>query len=774
VTGRPPRPEGDALPTPTGHPRTPGSANGRHSVDERIGGPAAGHDAAEVHADTSSGTPAAAPPLGWQAVDNWLGTTTSVRGPALGAGRQTVSGRSSAPPPAAAVGWQAVDDWATGAAPLLVPETAPAPTNGRVAVDEQIAGPAPLDAPAPAAVPGGDGSGSPTRVNALLRYVAWGLLLPAALLVTWAYSLAARASTDGDQLHFHVFWLGVLLFLIPASAYLLFGRPAAAERIAVIVAVGLLATLPKILLSPTSPIFHDEYAHWRQAVLVRQSGALFIDNPVIHVIKYFPGLHAVTAFLGDISGIHSFTVAQVLIASVHVASLLGIYVLADAVTGSPRVASIAALIYALNPSYMYFDAQFAYESYAIVLLIWVLACAARIERARTAGERAAWVVTGVLIGLTCVVTHHLTSFILLQMLVCVTAVACVRALMHRTRTATPMPRILPALTALAACFAIAASAWLIFVAPAAVDYLWGGARPGFTQLLSILRHSSHSRTLFQHTTSPPYERIAAFASPFLAFAGVLVAVYALRRRSWQSSVGIGVAAYGLLYFASLPLILTAGGAEGAGRMWSFTYIGIALLLASAVTWLVDTVHSRGKTIALRCAVVTALGILAVGNVAMFTSPDYRFPGPFIYGADTRSVTPELKALGATFDRVNGQGNYVVTDRSVGLVMAGLYNDWTASASDGFPTWQLFFDPNGPSPELVRELEGSGWQYLIVDRRMYSSLPLDGIYLESGEPTTYGAPPRLAYTRLFTRSWLIPVLQTTNYTVFRFNFSGLAH
>lgn len=570
-------------------------------------------------------------------------------------------------------------------------------------------------------------------------------------------------------MHFAVFWIGILLFIVPAGLRLMGRGPRTSERVALVTAVALLGTLPKILRSPSSPIFHDEFAHWWQVTAVRQTGRLFEANPIISVLKYFPGLHGLTALLQDLSGSHSFALAQVLIAALHVASLFGVFVLADAVFDSPRAGGVAAFIYALNPSFMYFDAQFAYETYAVVLLIWVLACAARMERATTVRGRVGWAAAGVVIALACLVTHHLTSLVLVQMLLLASAVALWRTMRRRTRR-----EALVALVGFTALVGTAVATWIIVVATPAIQYLSGSTGPSVSQFVDLVLHRGHSRTLYQHSVTPVYERLAAFVTPLLLFAGVIVAVLAARRRPWSSSVGIGVGAYGLLYFASLPLALTASGAEGAGRSWSFSFIGLALLLASVLPRVFDVVRARLRAVAVTVGVGLAVAVVAVGSVSMLISPDYRFPGPFVYGSDALSVTPEVVSLEKWFSETQGRGRFVVSDRYTNLIFAGLGHEWTSFASDGFPVWELYFNPNGPSAALLGELQGSGWQYLIVDKRMYGAVPDVGIHTEGPDPYVDQIPPKSAYANLFRQPWLIPIIQTSNYTVFRFDFSALGH
>ena len=67
---------------------------------------------------------------------------------------------------------------------------------------------------------------------------------------------------------------------------------------------------------------------------------------------------------------------------------------------------------------MFFDTQFAYESFSLVLFIWTLAAIARFtapsaERATVGG----WFVAGLIFAFACVVTHHLATYALVGVLI---------------------------------------------------------------------------------------------------------------------------------------------------------------------------------------------------------------------------------------------------------------------------------------------------------------------------------------------------------------------
>jgi hypothetical protein len=300
---------------------------------------------------------------------------------------------------------------------------------------------------------------------------------------------------------------------------------------------------------------------------------------------------------------------------------------------------------------------------------------------------------------------------------------------------------------------------------------------GVDELVRLLHHTQQARTLFARSTAPTYERITAALSPAIAGLGAIAGLWLMRGRWPRSSAVIALVAFGLLYFPSIPFILTQSGNEGARRSWAFTYIGLCLLLATVVAWLPRALARFGpyvRTAVLGCA-SALLAVVLVGNVAAHINPETRFPGPYIYGIDARSLTPEL--LGATdwFQSTYGIDHQVIADRYGGLAFASFGREWTANPSPGFPVWQLYFQVRRPSAKLLGELRQARWRYMVVDDRMARSVPQNGEYFNRTEPKAVVRTqpvPRAALTKYNSLPWAIKVYQSTNLEIYRLDFTAL--
>ena len=611
----------------------------------------------------------------------------------------------------------------------------------------------------------------------VLSALVWLGLLMGAILVTYAYAYAANPANYASQTYFHLFWLGALLFTVPACLRLCSAGAPRGERLAIIAAIGLFDYLPKFIRSPQYPLFHDELAHWRQAEVTYATGKLFKPNPVIDIIQFFPGLHALTADLRALTGIPTFQVAEILLAALHVIALIGIFVLAEHVTHSAHIAGLAAFIYSLNPSFMYFDTQYAYESLAIVFVIWVIVAILHVQdTAREPAQQWGWFAIGLILAGGCIVTHHLSTYILAIVLVMITAVTVIRAL-----RGTESRRNAALTAAFTALFILGALAWLIFVASGVVGYLAPSLKGGITEIIRMINHEQSSRKLFAQSVSPAYERLFAFLSPAIAAGGAAVGLWLLRRRWPRTSASLGLIAFGLLYFPSVPFMLTQTGNEGARRSWAFSYIGLCLLVAPAIPWLLQWAKARlpGTRPLAVGAITVLLSIVLIGNVAMHMSVEYRFPGPYVYGSDTRSLTPELIGAVRWFRTTQGTDQNLITDRYSGLGFSSFGQDWTASPSRGFPVYNLYFDTSLPQGalgrKLLQDMRSSGYQYMVVDTRMSKFLPRIGVYFEPDEPGAYiRSVPVLnsALTKYERLPWTIKIYQSNDLQVYRLNYPGL--
>lgn len=613
-----------------------------------------------------------------------------------------------------------------------------------------------------------------------LRQAVPAALLSAALagiaLVAISYADAGRAADAG---FYATFWTGMLVFLVPAAIALLHAGTRRAARCGLVVAIALFTAIPKYLFNPAGPLYFDELAHWRQTQDVIAGGHLFAPNGIVPIVEHFPGLHSVTAGVHLLTGLPVWTCGVIVVALAHVLTLCGIFLLVESLFGD-RAGGVAALVYGINPSFLYFDLQFAYESLAIGLVVWTLVGLSHTHAATAPRERWGWAgLTGLLV-VACVVTHHLSTLFLGLMLLAVTVAATWPA--RRTREqAARAAASWAVLLALGGAYA----GWLFLVAPHTAGYLSPFLHDGLEQLSTLVSRRDEAadgtgRTLFGGASVPPYERWAALAAPALLLLAAVAGLWCYRRRRERRPMALGLAVVGLLYFGSLPLLLTAEGAQGAHRSWAFTFVGLAVLTAPGVVATLRHVRPRGGLRRALATAVVAMLLLpsAVGGVAAGVIEDYRFPRPYEYGHDVRNLTPEVRALAAWIGAGFGTTRLTTDMYTRGLTDAFAGTDPSAQYRK-IPTWELFY-PEEPNTAVVAALRHYGYDFLIIDKRLANGRAPDGssrFYFHAHEPRPDGKTfvVRPEALRKFDRyTWTVKVYDSTNYAVYHLRFRRGRH
>lgn len=621
-------------------------------------------------------------------------------------------------------------------------------------------------------LPDPDGAAAPVGGLEAARQAAPWLVLPvAAVFVAASYAWAASHSTGTFQ--FTLFWVGMLIAVVPIAFRLALVSPSRLERQALVAALALFFFLPKILRHVGGPIYADEIAHWRQSEVAVRTGDLTSKNPFISVANSFPGLHAVTTALHSATGLSVYVVGTVLIATLLVLDVIGVFALAEVLTRSTRAASLAALLYSLNSSFMFFDTQYAYESMALPLLIWVVVALAHSQRSiAVRRESLGWLGAALLVAAGLTVTHHLTAYVLLLVLL----IACLAAVVLG-RGGRVDPRASRRLYLLTAAFGAIVAAWTLVFATDVYGYLAPHLSGGVAQLGSLISNQgSGGRQLFQKSTSPGYEHDFAFVAPVVAAAIAVLSLPVLRRRIFRSSLLLALAVVGFMYFPSVPFILTQAGAEGARRSWAFTYVGLAIVMGLAFENILRRIRRRALPEWIALAAVGTVGfVLLLGNVSAGLSVEYRFPGPYVFGSDTRSVGREELDATARFTAAHGTNVRIIADRSDGLAFGLLGFNEPERAWAQYPLWQFYFQPQRPDPSLFATLKFRQVRFLVVDKRIPLDLPRTGVYMNRAEPganerTT--PPPAKAIDKYDVTPWTARVYESNNLEVDRFVFDGL--
>ena len=570
-----------------------------------------------------------------------------------------------------------------------------------------------------------------------------------------------------------VWWLGLLLIVVPLAARLI-GRDARRrERLALVLLAGLALYGVKIMGAPSSFVMLDEFLHWATLDDIVVSGRLFTTNNILLASPYYPGLEIASDLLLR-AGFSTWEAGVLVVGFGRVLMMLVLFLLYERAGGDDRLASVGVLVYAANPGFLFFDSQFAYESLALPLAVFTLWCIQRREvatgstlpgtpgpadtqrltRLARAGHPLA--LTGALllsIGAV-VVTHHVTALALSGCLVVWALVGTV----VRLRGGRPTGLVGPAIMAI-----IATAAWMLYVASITVGYLAPAVGGAIDQVFSLIAGDEGSRELFRSATgvdAPAWEQVVGYASVAVMVLALPIALPIIWRRWRASALPLTLAVIALLFPVSLIARLTARGAELAQRSAEFIFIGAAFVAALAALAVLDTAAGRAPADGWRsgivawllrlfrvsgdrarrfgtAAVMTGLIILFLGGAILGIAPWARLPGPFLVAADPRSVSPQgIDAATWTLDAL-GPGQRFLSDR-IDRVLLATYGRQhpISSTGDKVNLRSAYFDDT-LTPEDQALLTGAGVDYVIADHRLPTSLPYVGVYVERGEQFTSG-------------------------------------
>jgi hypothetical protein len=518
-----------------------------------------------------------------------------------------------------------------------------------------------------------------------------------------------------------LFWAGLLVVYLPPALLALAPGASRRERIAALCVLTVLLSLVKVLQQGGALAFYDEFAHWRSLLDIQRTGRLFTPNPLLGISPSYPGLESATAALAAATGLPAPAAAQTVIGTARLVLTLALFLFLERVTGSARRGATGTVVFIGNPRFVFFDDQFAYESMALGLAALVLF----LEIRRSSGDVprvGVWALLTVSVA-ALVVTHHATSYALLAFLV---LWALVAPLLGRRGP------VLLAFLVLAA-----AVLWLATAGRPTFDYLAGGLGPPLQELGALLRHRG-SRQLFQASNGqvqPRWQEALILASTLLLLlalaAGLLHLLRAGRERLRQAPM-VALALVALAYPASLGLHLIPDGGELANRASEFIFAGLGAVLALGV----DRAWPARR--AGRPRVTMAAGWLSVvisGGVLLGWPPQLLLPGPYMVGADSRSVDAVSVAAAVWVRDRLGPGNRFAADRT-NRNLLGTYGgqEPVSDYNDGTVTAQVFLSPTFDDADRSILRQGNV-RYLLVDRRLSTALPLVGVYFEDGEPST---------------------------------------
>jgi hypothetical protein len=231
------------------------------------------------------------------------------------------------------------------------------------------------------------------------------------------------------------------------------------------------------------------------------------------------------------------------------------------------------------------------------------------------------------------------------------------------------------------------------------------------------------------STLPFPERLTGYTAVASILVLLPIGALVVWRRYRNHSVALALCVVALTYPASIAVRFTQDvGAEVSDRASAFLFVALAFVLAVAVSsfWTGRRGWKRPVTVTIWIA------ILLAGGVIIGEGPNERLPGPYLVGADSRSIDQQGLSAAMWADSFLGPNNRVATDRTNRLLLGSYGGQRPVTGYfDNISVADLFFAHTVGTYERGILQQGR-IAYVVVDRRLTQALPLVGVYFESGE------------------------------------------
>jgi hypothetical protein len=524
-------------------------------------------------------------------------------------------------------------------------------------------------------------------------------------------SIANALSRSTETTTTLIYWAGLLLIVLPIFYRLTSKDASPRERLALVCLLGLSLYGVKVVRDSLLFTFPDEFVHAYSAHKIVEHHHLFQFNLLLPATPRYPGLEGATSALMTLTGMSSFGAGIVVVGAARLVFVMSLFFLFMRLGGSARFAGLGVAVYTGSSNFLFWGAQFSYESLALPLLVLILM--AFVEReAAPRSWRVAWLVPIVLGILAVVLTHHMTSY---AMVVIFTALAVAYWLMKVPK---PNPWRL-------AAFAFVVTAlWLVLKAESTIGYLFPVLENAVEATLNTASGESAPRTLFHASktgvataTTPWFARLVALGA--IALLGVGMREVARRRRNEPLAVIFSLAA--LCFFGALALRFAPAAWETGNRAGEFLFLGLAFVVAYAVLLALEARRSESWR---RGAIACGLAVVTIGGAISGWPWDSQLAKPI---------------------RVRAEGNEIVSE-PLGLARWASTHlpgrRFAAPEADG----RLLFTPGnlvaltgqGPDIEdIVAEPDFPGWQrrilgnhrlrYVVADRRLIAKDNVRGYF-----------------------------------------------
>ena len=539
------------------------------------------------------------------------------------------------------------------------------------------------------------------------------------------------------------------------------------ERVLVSLTLGLGLLASYVMHQPLQLNNFDELIHVGTLVQLLNSHSLFPTNSILPVSPYYPGLELATAATRWLTGLPLVLDQLIVLAAIRVVLVLVVFLVVERACHSSRAGGVAVLVYAANPQFYGFDAQYAYETIALAFaaaVVYLLFVSIDADRPKMGRSFA--------LALCCIValvfSHHVTTWFTIGFLVVWAAGLYL--------TSHPSSRLRPALGIAAApstgvsetllvsegpsnvpssrasgderigekrrtqagIVGIAAAvglvlggAWTVYVSRLLAPYLGPAFSAAAAEISQALGSGHGNRALFHNAAgggSPPWV-VALILIAVIGWCVLLVpSLYSVifRRKVRGGALRYLPAAIAATFPISLLADVSSSSKAVADRASTFIFFGVALVVGA---WLATRISRERQTIE-RVVTIGVATVMFLGSLIFGFGPVVSLlPGPYVVGGDSLSYGSPSYAVAHFADTHLPAGSFVAADHDNGVLLLALGGVTPARKVN---PEAIFFDRSFSLYDiyLVRQ---DHIRYIVVDDRLARGRPLYGVYIAAGEP-----------------------------------------
>jgi hypothetical protein len=588
-----------------------------------------------------------------------------------------------------------------------------------------------------------------------------------------AYQLSLRTASGLVQ---PLFFLGLLLEVVPFVFVIAHRHQRKWTRLTGALLMSEFLFLSRWLVLPRVFGTYDALLHTTSLWQLVDGQRFLSENTLLPVSSYYPGLELVTAGVHWLTGLNLLGSQLIVLMGARALLVTALFLLFERLTRSTQAAGAAIALYAVNPEFYAFDAQFAYETLALMLAAVAAFYLSGIFRAESyvpdvplpdpSPRWSSWpsaargwltprgrgAAACAVIGLMFLdVTHHVTSWATLGALI----LLFVWRKLSTRGVQWPVPdpsvdratRLLGLIVLLDVVFV---GAWTTFVGHRITGYLGPLARQAASSISSILLGHQQTKGLFAPPAgagTPEWQRWIILGSVVLWVALIAATAFSRAGRETRrvSPILWPLLVANLGYFAINAARLSPSATEIGNRAGALVFGAVACTLGA--WWAASRWHATRRAVAVS---LVAFALLSIGGVTLGTGANYtRVPGAYLVEADQRSVP------GPSLDFAHWVRQHVPTGTRVGAdrdnaAVLGAFGHLTpvTEFSGSVNVGPLFFADSIGGQERALVKKGD-IRLLVVDQRLTQGLPFAGFYFEPGE--TYDpATKQSRHVRLTTQ------------------------